>query len=263
MSDPKTIERITKAVEKRFSYYPKTKEVLDLKEELLSIMLDKYNDLETGTENQKYKECMSIMLSSYKQVLHDLEVESSRKILKDKLIGFSIFGTSYFLIVALIYIIVSQFIVKSYLRTYFIMLAPTILFILIIAFFMFKYCKKMKYEVMIRISLGLIFLAFAIVIYTIPCLYLHIYKSAEYWHPNWLIFFAVGSIYVLVDSAVYPNKHPFLRLIRNCLNLLAIFTTIYLAVSILFGYWHVTWLIFVVCIVAWEINVLLFFKRQI
>ena len=52
MSDPKTIERIKKAVDKRFSYYPKTKEVLDLKEELLSIMIDKYNDLETGTEKK-------------------------------------------------------------------------------------------------------------------------------------------------------------------------------------------------------------------
>ncbi len=263
MKDPRTIEKIKKAVEKRFSYYPKTKEVLDLKEELLSIMLDKYNDLEEGNEIQKYKECMAIMLSSYKQVLHDLEVESSRKILKDKLLGFSIFGTSYFLTVVLIYVIISQFIIKSFLKTYFIVLAPSILFTVIIAVFMFRYCKKMKYEVMTRISMGLCFLSVAIVLYTIPCFYLSIYQDINRWYSNWLIFLIMGSIYLVVDSIIYPSKKPLIRLIRNCLNLLAIFTTIYLTISLLFGYWHVTWLIFIICIVSWEINVVLFFKRQI
>lgn len=263
MSDPRTIERIKKAVDKRFSYYPKTKEVLDLKEELLSIMIDKYNDLETGTENQKYKECIAIMLSSYKQVLHDLEVESSRKILTDKILGFSIFSTIYFLVIVLVYILVSQFIVESFLSTYFIVLAPTILFLLIISSFIFKYCQKMKHEVMTRVSLGLIFLSLAISLYTIPCFFFVIYKDVNLWHPLWLVFLVVGSIYVVVDSIVYPSKKPLIRLIRICLNTLAIFTTLYLVISILFGYWHVTWLIFVACIVIWEINVLLFFKRQI
>lgn len=263
MSDPKTIERIKKAVDKRFSYYPKTKEVLDLKEELLSIMIDKYNDLETGTENQKYRECIAIMLSSYKQVLHDLEVESSRKILTDKILGFSIFSTLYFLVIVLVYILVSKYIVESFSNTYFIVLAPSILFSLIISSFIFKYCQKMRYKVMMRVSLGLIFLSIAICLYTIPCFFFMIYKGINLWHPLWLVILAVGSIYVVVDSIVYPSKKPLIRLIRICLNTLSIFTTVYLVVSILFGYWYVTWLIFVACIIIWEINVLLFFKRQI
>lgn len=263
MSDPRTIQKLKNAVEKRFSYYPKTKEVLDLKEELLSIMLDKYNDLTIGTEIQKYNECMAIMLSSYKQVLHDLEVESSRKILKDKLMGFTLFSTIYFLLAVLIYVIISQFIIKSFLKTYFIVLAPSIVFTLLVTIFMFKYCKKMKYEVMTRVSMGLCFLALAVILYTIPCFYLSIYHDIHLWHPTWLVFLAVGSIYLIVDSVVYPNKKPIGRLIRNCLILLAIFTTIYLSVSILFGYWHVTWLIFLAFILGCELNIMLFFKNQI
>ena len=263
MSDPKTIERIKKAVDKRFSYYPKTKEVLDLKEELLSIMIDKYNDLETGTENQKYRECIAIMLSSYKQVLHDLEVESSRKILTDKILGFSIFSTLYFLVIVLVYILVSKYIVESFSNTYFIVLAPSILFSLIISSFIFKYCQKMRYKVMMRVSLGLIFLSIAICLYTIPCFFFMIYKGINLWHPLWLVILAVGSIYVVVDTIVYPSKKPLIRLIRICLNTLSIFTTVYLVVSILFGYWYVTWLIFVACIIIWEINVLLFLSSLV
>lgn len=263
MSDPRTINRIKRVIERKFSYYPKTKEVLDLKEELLSIVLDKYNDLETGTENQKYKECMAVMMSSYKQVLHDLEVESSKKILKDKLMGFSIFGTIYFLIIILIYMIVSKFVVGSFKKTYFIVLAPSIIFLWITVLFTFTYCKKMNFKILTRVFLGLSFLTFAVALYTVPSLYCSIYENIKIWHPAWLVIFVVGSCYVFVDSFLYPNKKPYTRLIRNCLNLLALFTTIYLIVSIITGYWYVTWLTFVLWLIGCEINVFLFFKRQI
>lgn len=263
MTDPKTINRIHKVIEKKFSYYPKTKEVLDLKEELLSIVLDKYNDLNEGTEQQKYKECMTFMKATYKQVLHDLEVESSKKILKDKILGFSIFGTFYFIVVSVIYIIVSQLIVHSYQKTYFIVLAAAIFFSFLISFFIYKYSKQMKFEKMTRVFLGISFLTFGISLFTIPSLYLSIYKNIHIWHPAWLIIFVLCTIYLFLDNYIYPNLKPYARLIRNCLDLLMLFTTIYLIVSIFTKLWPVTWLIFILYIGCVEINILLYFKRRI
>jgi len=263
MSDPRTINRIKRVIERKFSYYPKTKEVLDIKEELLSIVLDKYNDLTAGTEQQKYKECMSVMMASYKQVLHDLEVESRKKILADKILGFSIFSTLYFLVVALIYIIVSLFVVKSFKETYFIVLAPSIFFSFIMAMFIYIYSKKMNFIALTRVFLGIVHLTFGISLYTIPCLFLAIYKGIYIWHPAWLVILIMLTAYLFVDNIIYPNKKPGLRLIRNSLNLLVLFTTIYLTTSVITSYWHVTWLIYIFYIVGVEINILLFFKRKI
>lgn len=262
MNNLKTINRIKKTVERKFSYYPETKEVIDLKEELLSIMLDKYNDLGDKPEKQKYKECMEVM-ASYKEVLHDIDIKSSHPIFKNKMLGFSIFGTVYFLTVVIIYLVVSQFIVHSYRTTSSIVVIPSIIFVLITTVYMLVYCKKMKLEVLTRICLGLSFFALAVTVYVVPSFFLATVKHIYIWHPGWLLMLVVGYIYLLVDKLVYPHNSPKMRLLRNCLNLLALVTTIYLSVSFFFGYWSVTWLIFVVCLLGCELYILLYMKSKI
>lgn len=262
MSNLKTINKIKKTVDRKFSYYPETKEVLDLKEELLSIMIDKYNDLHDKTEKQKYKECLEIM-SSYKEVLHDIEVEASHPFLKDKLLGFSIFGTCYFLFVVLLYVLISQFVTKNYHRTISIVVVPSIIFSLITTVYILLYCKKMKLEVMTRICLGLSFLSLAISLYVVPNFILTSIFDINIWHPSWLIIMVVGYIYLLVDKLIYPHSSPKKRLIRNCLNLFAFVSTVYLCVSFLVGYWSFTWLIFVFCLLGCELYILLYFKNRL
>lgn len=262
MNNLKTINKIKRTVDRKFSYYPETKEVLDLKEELLSIMMDKYNDLTDVPEKQKYRECMEIM-SSYKEVLHDIEIKSSHPIFKNKMLAFSIFGTIYFLTVVIVYLAISQFVVHSYRSTCSIVVIPSIIFVLITAIYMFIYCKKMKLEVLTRICLGLSFFALAVTLYVVPCFFLATVKHIYIWHPTWLVFLAVGYIYLLVDKLVYPHSSPKMRLLRNCLNLLALVTTIYLTISFFIGYWSVTWLIFVVCLLGCEVYILLYMKSKL
>lgn len=262
MSNPKTINKIKKTIDRKFSYYPETREVLDLKEELLSIMIDKYNDLSDEPEKQKYKECMEIM-ASYKEVLHDIEVEASHPFLKDKLLGFSIFGTCYFLFVVLIYVLISQFVTNNYHNTISIVVVPSIIFSLITSVYILLYCKKMKLEVMTRICLGLSFFTFAVCAYVVPNFILTSIFDINVWHPSWLIILVVGYIYLLVDKLIYPHSSPKKRLIRNCLNLLAFVTTIYLSVSFLLGFWNFTWLIFVLCLLGCEVYILLYLKNRL
>lgn len=263
MSDPKTIQKIKATVERKFVYYPKTQEVLDLKEELLSIILDKYNDLTEGSEKQKYQESMSVMMASYKQVLHDLEIKTSRSIFKDKMLGFSLFATTYFMVTVIIYFLVSFFVTHSFKNTYYIVVAPSIVFLFITSLFMLLYCNKMKFEHLTRVCLGLVFLASVGIFYVIPNLFLNIYYSLHYWHPTWLIILVIGYIYLVVDKLKYPHHTKKGRLIRNCLNQLAFSTMLYLVISVLFGYWHLTWLIFVLCVCTCEINIFLYFKNKI
>ena len=94
METNKSIEKIIATVNRKFAFYPNTQEVLDLKEELISIMIDKYHDLpEKMTEKQKIKSCLEVM-GSYKDVLYDLESITVKKIMKVKMIDFRFVKTT-------------------------------------------------------------------------------------------------------------------------------------------------------------------------
>lgn len=263
MSNIKTINKIKRTVEKKFSYYPETEDIIDLKEELLSIMLDKYNDLEDMTEKQKYNECLSLMMSSYKEVLHDLEIKSSRTVLKDKLLKFTLFSFSYFMIFVAAFLIIGHLFFESYKQATMIIIAPSILYLTFSAYYFWLYCKKMKFEVLKKICLGLIFFSLIAVVYVIPNLFLTFYTNFSFWHPSWLVILVIAYLYLVFDRLCYPISKPLFRLLNNCLNILFLGTIFFLALSLYIGHWHITWLVYVVCLIACEANLFLYFKNRL
>ncbi len=259
----KTINKIIQTVERKFSYYPKTKEVLDLKEELISIMIDKYNDLDGMNEKQKYKECMDVMMSSYKEVLHDLEVQSSNSILKTKILSFSFISTIYFVLAVLIYILVDKLLIHNLSKSSVVIISFVLVYPLLLTIFLERYSKKMNFKVLQRIWYGLSFFTLATLLYVLPNIILSVLFNINKWHPTWLIILTVGYIYLLCDKIKYPHKTPKKRLVRNCLNLGALFTVIYLIFSILTGLWQLSWLIYLLLIISIEANILLYSKNKI
>lgn len=263
MTKNKTINKIIKTVERKFSYYPETSEVKDLKEELISIMLDKYHDLTEGTEKQKYKECVSIMMQSYKQVLHDLEIKTSRSVLKDKIMKFTFFSLTYFVLFVAMFLITGEFIIHDYSKASLIIIVPSILYLTLTTYYFWMYCRKMKFEILQRVCMGLFFLTLIGVIYVVPNLCITFYANQNFWHPSWLLILLIGYIYLVADRLCYPLSRPLFRLLNNCGNILALSTIIFISVSVMIGHWHITWLIYVLCLIACEINIYLYFKNRI
>ena len=79
-------EKLKRYIDRKFLLYPKTKEILEVRDELYSIMLDKYNDcLNMGiTQEESYKRATE-MTDDYKEAIRELEKGSSLGALKKTL----------------------------------------------------------------------------------------------------------------------------------------------------------------------------------
>ncbi len=66
--------KLRKYVNRKFLLYPKTNEIVEVREELYSIMLDKYNDcLDMGiTQDECYKKAIE-MMADYKEAIREVE----------------------------------------------------------------------------------------------------------------------------------------------------------------------------------------------
>ena len=226
-------------------------------------MIDKYHDLSEGTEKQKYKECLSIMMNSYKQVLHDLEINTSRSVLKDKVMKFTFFTLTYFVIFVAMFLISGEFVFHSYSKASLVIIVPSILYLTLTSCYFWMYCRKMKFDILQRICMGLFFFTLVGIIYVIPNLVITFYTSYSLWHPSWIVILGLGYTYLFVERMAYPLNKPLERLLNNCVHIVVLSTIVFLGLSLMIGYWHVTWLVYVLCLIACEANIYLYFKNRI
>lgn len=258
------VDKILTIVNRKFAPYPKTKEVLDLKEEMISIMIDKYNDLDDSlTEKQKVASCLEVM-GAYKEILSDLETVTVRKIMKTKLIDYSIFTSIYFFITIMIYLIYSLLIHKSFNSTYVIVIGMGIIYIFISSIFIYRYFKKMMFEKMQRASLSFIYGSAIAFLYVLPNLYLNIFHQINVWHPSWIICILIGNLYAIHDAFKYQKQmsKP-IRILRRGINTFLLTTIIYLLISLEFKCWNITWLIYVAWFFITEIEIIINYRAYL
>jgi len=107
-------EKLRKYINRKFFLYPKTKEIIEVREELYSIMLDKYNDcLHSGmSAEESYKRAIEMMID-YKQAIREVEKGSSLSALKKDLISTASICSFHFITLTLIYFFVSMVVLKS------------------------------------------------------------------------------------------------------------------------------------------------------
>ena len=111
--------KLRKHINKRFRLYPKTTEILEVREELFSIMVDKYRDcLEAGkTEDQSFQEATDMMVD-YKEAIAEVESGSSHSALRRMLVSVAAFTTFYFVALTSVYLFASMVVVRSFERTW-------------------------------------------------------------------------------------------------------------------------------------------------
>ena len=101
--------KLRKYINKKFKMYPKTKEIVEVREELYSIMLDKYNDcLQNGESPESSYQYAIEMMVDYKDAIREVETGSSLSALKKKLINLAAISSFYFICLTLIYLFVSM-----------------------------------------------------------------------------------------------------------------------------------------------------------
>ncbi|MEG1108178.1 MAG: hypothetical protein RSD32_01565 [Oscillospiraceae bacterium] len=241
-------QKLRRYIDRKFYIYPKTKEILELREELYSMMCDKYRDCKkSGLSKEKsYKKALTFM-ENYKKAIREVETGSSLGALKKKLVSSLLFSAVYFIALTCIYLYVSMFTVKSFETTWLIVVCGAFIYLIYFAASMLEYAKIFRMHILHRISLAALFLSFVPLIYVFPNLYLCIMKAQSLWSPTWLIVPVIAFLYVLTDLLVFGRKK---RKLAWALELaaagLVLTTAIYLFVSFIYNMWSIAWIAYVI-----------------
>lgn len=236
-----------KLINRKFSLYPKTDKIIEVREELFSIMLDKYKDcLDSGmTEEESYRAAAD-MMADYKDAIKEVETGSSLSALRKNLIGLATFTSFYFIAVTFIYLFVSLVVMKTFEKTWLIVVAGSFLYLLYLSVLFFGYARLFNFHVLKRVGIGLIFLSLVPIIYIFPSLYLRVVHDKNIWPFSWLVVLPLGVLYLLTDYL--DNKNRMSTLERNLKFIgagLLLTTSLYLSLSIWYQAWGSAWLIYV------------------
>lgn len=240
--------KLRKYINKKFRLYPKTKEILEVREELFSIILDKYNDsVQSGMDEQSsYREAVE-MMADYKAAVREVETGSSLSALKRNFISIAAFSTFYFVMLVAVYLFVSMVVYKTFENTWLIAVGGVFLYLVYFSIKAYQYATLFNLGVLSRCGIGLIYLSLIPIFYIFPSLYISVMGYPPIWGQSWMIVLLVLLLYILTDYIVYRNQ---ISGLQRGLHLTAaglVFTTvIYLCASIYFHLWSTAWILYVV-----------------
>ena len=152
-------EKLKKYINRKFLLYPKTKEIIEVRDELYSIMIDKYNDcLNMGlTQEEAYKRATE-MMADYKDAIREVEKDSSLGAFKKILINMGSFTTFYFIILTFIYFFVSAIILKSFKKTWLVVVGGSFIYLTYFSISLYRYAKLFDFKVLGRWGIGFIYI---------------------------------------------------------------------------------------------------------
>lgn len=241
-------KKIRKYINKKFVLYPKTNEIIELREELYSIMIDKYNDClhtEMSVE-ESYKKAIEMMVD-YKDAIREVETGNSLNALKKNLISTASISSFYFITLTLIYFFVSMVVIKTFEKAWLIVVGGSFLYLIYFSVIAYKYVKLFNFKSLARWGLAIIYFNLIPILYVLPSLYLSVMYSNSIWNRSWLIVIIIVFLYIMTDYITY-RKHISIieRGIRLLIAGLILTTFLYLSVSIWFHLWSIAWILYIV-----------------
>lgn len=240
-------KKLRKYINKKFFFYPKTDKIIEVREELFSLMLDKYTDcLESGLAKDECYERAMEMMEDYKNAIREVETGSSLGALKKSLISMAAFSSFYFLALTFVYLLVSMVVLKSFEKTWLIVVGGAFVYLLYFSILAFRYARLFNFRALARCGVALIYISLVPILYVFPSLYLSVVHSTSIWSYSWLIVVTLGFFYILTDYLAYRNS---ISSLERDIHLLAagllLTTVLYLATSIWFRLWGIAWLVYV------------------
>lgn len=240
-------KRLRKYINRKFFFYPKTDRIIEVREELFSLMLDKYTDcLESGLAKEEcYRRALE-MMEDYKNAIREVETGSSLAALKQSLVSMAAFSSFCFISLTFIYLLAGMVILKSFEKAWLIIVGGAFVYLLYLSVIAFRYARLFNFRALARWGIALIFISLVPVLYVFPSLYLSVVHSMNIWPYSWLIVVILGFLYILTDYMAYRNSISSLeRDIRLLVAGLLFATLLYLGISIWFKLWGIAWLVYV------------------
>ncbi|MDP4133621.1 MAG: hypothetical protein Q8882_06385 [Bacillota bacterium] len=240
-------KKMRKYINKKFFLYPKTNEIIEVREELYSIMLDKYNDcLKMGmSEDESYKKAIAMMVD-YKEAIREVETGSSLSALKKNLISTALITSFYFITLTLIYLFVSIVVLKTFENTWLIAVGGTFAYLVCFSIKAYGYAKLFNFKILTRCGIAFIYLSLIPILYVFPSLYLSVMYLKNEWNHSWLIVIIIVLFYIMTDYIA--NRKHISKLERGLHLFISGFiltTILYLSASLWFHLWSIAWILYV------------------
>lgn len=233
-------KKFKRAINKLCLFYPNTFQLKEFKEELLSTLLDKYQEMISSGKNADvaYRECIK-SLDDYKETL--IELNNSVEILEKKsyikqTVTFSI---TYVLFVTLLYFILSFTVGWTY--TWLTFVVGAIIAGIIILSILVNISRKKSNYVLTRCCIPLITLIVTSILYLIIS-----FTVPNIWNVSWTAFLVAIFIAHSADM-IYRriNNKPLIPVFDILVSTLSIALIAYFLISFLMNAWSSTWIIFI------------------
>ncbi len=235
-------------INRKFFIYPKTTGIVELREELFSMMCDKYDDCQMSGQSRTacYKQALTVM-DDYKMAVREVERGSSLEALRKKLVSFLAFSAFYFMILTAIYLYVSMVTLVSFEKTWLIIVAGAFLYLIFLSSNMYDYTKMFEMQTLSRVFLGCIFAALIPTFYVLPSLCASVLLSTGIWRASWLVIPVIALIYLVTDLLLFGKKGNRLAFwIELAFAGFVLSSCVYLTISHFYQLWSVAWIVFVV-----------------
>lgn len=240
--------KLRKYINKKFRLYPKTKEILEVREELYSIILDKYNDcVQSGMdEEQSYRKAIEMMVD-YKEAIREVETGSSLSALKRNVVSVAAFTTFYFVMLTAIYLFASMVVFDSFEHTWLMAVGGAFIYLVYFSVKAYQYATLFNLNLLARYGVGLIYFCLIPALYVFPSLYVSVMGNSSIWGSSWVIVILIALLYILTDYLLYRKQISGIqRGIHLIVAGLILTTVLYLAASYIYGLWSTAWILYVV-----------------
>lgn len=241
-------EKLRRYVDGKFRLYPKTAEILELREELYSMMRDKFRDCQSSgmSKEASYKQALTFM-EDYKLAIREVETGSRLGALRKKTIGALAFSAFYFIAIVSVFLYLSMVTFKSFDNSWLIIVGGTFVYLVYLAVNAFGYAKMFQLRVLLRCSLGFLFLTFVPLFYVFPSLLADELLGMPAWEHSWLLLPVLLFMYIATDLITFGRTSS-----KKCRGFelafggLVLATAIYLIVAYLYSLWSIAWIVYLV-----------------
>ena len=242
-------EELKKYAWRKFRRYPKTKEITDLRDELYSMMCDKFDDcVAAGTDEKEAARQARELMNDCTEAVRDAELGSSMGALRRLLVGLLTFSAAFMLALTCVYLYISLVTLKSFDKSWLLMVAGSFVYVVYVAFKLYNYAKSFGFRGPTRLAFGGIFLSLVPLLYVLPSLTAQVLFERNFWQKSWLIALVIAAVWLTADMMLFAHGTKAFWWELAGLGFL-VTTIVFLAFSVFTGAWNVAWLVYVLYLV--------------
>lgn len=243
-------EQLKKYAWHKFRGYPKTREITELRDELYSMMCDRYDDcIASGMSERESAERARELMNDCKSAVREVELNSSMGGLRRKLIDLLALSAALMLTLTGVYLLLSLVVCRSFDKTWLLIVTGAFAYVVYVAVSLFRYARMFRFTKLTRIAFAGIFLSLVPLLYVLPGLIAGVVCGIGIWSWSWVVLPLLALVYLAADTAMFARTRRALT-VELAADGFALATAVYLWLSVFHGKWNVAWLVYVLYLAA-------------